>query len=67
MKKAQATYISKYQIDVESVMTMSALSLRIFRTHDEEGFPISTLNKNQDTFIRRGYYGGHSDVYKPYG
>mgnify|MGYP003361840480 CR=1 FL=1 len=28
---------------------------------------IHIQNRNEDTFIRRGYYGGHSDVYKPYG
>lgn len=69
MQKAQAMYLSKYNIDVEGVMTMSSLSLLIFRTHyyDPERFPIHILHRNADTFIRRGYYGGHSDVYKPYG
>ncbi|XLR65359.1 hypothetical protein S83_016031, partial [Arachis hypogaea] len=28
---------------------------------------ISQASQVQDTFIRRGYYGGHSDVYKPHG
>ncbi|KAF3451256.1 hypothetical protein FNV43_RR07351 [Rhamnella rubrinervis] len=30
-------------------------------------FPIHIPNRNEDTFIRRGYYGGHADAYKPYG
>ncbi|KAG6467625.1 hypothetical protein ZIOFF_074522 (mitochondrion) [Zingiber officinale] len=69
MRKAQETYFFKYHIDVENVMTMSALSLCIFRTHyyEPDLFPICTLTKNQDSFIRRGFYGGHSDVYIPYG
>ncbi|KAG6466679.1 hypothetical protein ZIOFF_060114 [Zingiber officinale] len=69
MQKAQALYLSKYNVDVEAVMTISGLSLRIFRAnyYKPDLFPISTLTKNEDTFIRRGYYGGHSDVYKPFG
>lgn len=34
---------------------------------DDQAFQISIPNRNQDTFIRRGYYGGHVDVYKPVG
>lgn len=50
-------------------MTVSALSLKIFRKKDlnDETFHINIPTRNQDTFIRRGYYGGHVDVYKPYG
>ena len=29
--------------------------------------PIYIPNKNEDSFIRRAYYGGHTDTYKPYG
>ena len=29
--------------------------------------PIYIPSSNQDAFIRRGYYGGHADTYKPYG
>lgn len=67
MLKAQEINWLKYHIDIEEVMT--SLSLKIFRQHfyDDSTFPINIPTKNQDTFIRRGYYGGHSDVYKPYG
>lgn len=43
--------------------------MRIFRKNylNEDTFKISIPNRNEDTFIRRGYYGGHVDVYKPYG
>ena len=69
MLKTQEIHWNKYQIDVEDVMTASALSLKIFRKIylDEEAFQIVIPNRNQDNFIRRGYYGGHVDVYKPYG
>lgn len=69
MLKAQEINWSKYHIDIEDVMTLSSLSLKIFRQNyfDDETFPIHIPTKNQDTFIRRGYYGGHADVYKPYG
>lgn len=30
-------------------------------------WPIHIPNKNEDSFIRRAYYGGHTDTYKPYG
>lgn len=34
---------------------------------DYDDFPIHIPNKNEDTFLRHGYYGGHTDAYKPYG
>lgn len=69
MKKAQEINWSSYEIDIEDVMTVSALSLKIFRKKylDDKSFHINIPTRNQDTFIRRGYYGGHVDVYKPYG
>lgn len=65
MKKAQAINWSSYEIDVESVLTISSLSFKIFRKKslNEEAFQIKIPTQNQDTFIRRGYYGGHVDVY----
>jgi hypothetical protein len=58
MLKAQEINWSNYEIDVEDVMTVSALSLKIFRKKylDDEAFQINIPNRNQDTFIRRGYY-----------
>lgn len=69
MLKAQELNWSKYHIDIEDVMTLSSLSMKIFRQNylDDESFYIHLPTRNQDTFIRRGYYGGHADVYKPYG
>lgn len=69
MLKIQDIIWSKYKVDIEDVMTLSSLSIKIFRQNsfDAAHFPIHIPNRNQDTFIRRGYYGGHADVYKPYG
>ncbi|KAL6513103.1 hypothetical protein OROMI_034574 [Orobanche minor] len=67
MLKAQELNLSKYHIDIEDVMTLSSLSLKIFNQNylDDETFPIYIPTKNQDTFIRRGYYGGHAVVRNP--
>ncbi|XP_050217594.1 DNA polymerase-like [Mercurialis annua] len=69
MLKAQEINWSKYCIDIEDVMTLSSLSLKIIRNNffDDNTFHINIPNRNQDIFIRRSYYGGHVDVYKPYG
>ncbi|XP_059067854.1 DNA polymerase-like [Cryptomeria japonica] len=43
--------------------------MTIFRTnyYDPISWPIHIPSRNEDTFIRRGYYGDHADTYKPYG
>jgi hypothetical protein len=35
--------------------------------YDQNDSPIYIPSSNQDAFIRRGYYRGHADTYKPYG
>lgn len=69
MLKTQKIYWENYGIDIEDVMTLSSLALKIFRVNylDDNAFHIHLPTRNQDTFIRRGYYGGHADVFKPYG
>nr|GME06072.1 DNA polymerase-like [Ipomoea batatas] len=69
MQKAQEIYWELYQVDIESKITLPSLALSIFRLkyYDVSNFPIHIPNKNEDTFIRRAYYGGHTDTYKPYG
>ncbi|GKA82721.1 putative reverse transcriptase domain-containing protein [Tanacetum coccineum] len=51
------------------LQTLSSLALNIFRLryYNDEIFPIHIPNQNEDTFIRKAYYGGHTDSYKPYG
>lgn len=69
MLKAQEIYWTQYQVDIVTKLTLSSLALTIFRTnyYDQINWPIHIPNRNEDTFIRRGYYGGHADAYKPNG
>jgi DNA polymerase type B, organellar and viral len=69
MQKAQEIYWKLYKVDIESKVTLSSLALSIFRMkyYDASNWPIHIPNKNEDCFIRRAYYGGHTDTYKPYG
>jgi hypothetical protein len=63
--KAQDYYFSKYCIDITSIVSASSLSLKIFRQHFQDtNIPI--LNSVQDSFIRKGYFGGATDVYCKY-
>lgn len=39
------------------------LSYTFHEIHSKINIP----NKKEDSFIRQGYYGGHEDVYQPYG
>ncbi|XP_058722403.1 DNA polymerase-like [Vicia villosa] len=67
--KAQDILWNTYQIDILNNLTLSSLALAIFRTnyYDPNIWPIYIPNINEDTFIRRGYYGGRADVYMPKG
>ncbi|XP_016182637.1 uncharacterized protein LOC107624706 [Arachis ipaensis] len=69
MRRAQEIYWSQYKIDIDSVITLSALALTIFRMkfYDPTVWPIHIPTKNEDNFIRKAYYGGHTDAYIPYG
>nr|GEX29955.1 DNA polymerase-like [Tanacetum cinerariifolium] len=59
MQKAQNIYWKLYQLDIESKITLSSLALNIFRLryYNDEIFPINIPNQNEDTFIRKAYYG----------
>lgn len=69
MLRAQDIYWTQYNVDIVECLTLSSLAMRIFRIkyYDHKGCPIYIPSSNQDAFIRRGYYGGHADTYKPYG
>lgn len=66
LKIAQSTYFDLFKIDIESVYSTATLALKIFRTKFLED-NIFILPQYMDTFIRQGYYGGGTDVYKAYG
>ena len=69
MQKAQSIYYEEYKVDIVTKLTLSSLALTIYRTnfYDPKTFPIHIPNRNEDTFIRRAYYGGHADTYIPKG
>lgn len=52
-----------------SALGLSSLALSIFRMkyYDATNWPIHIPSMNEDSFLRRAYYGGHTDVYKPRG
>jgi len=62
---AQHLYFSKFGVDIESIYSLATLALKIFRTKflDENIF---ILPQHTDLFIRQGYFGGGTDVYKAY-
>jgi hypothetical protein len=62
---AQNLYFNKFKIDIESIYSTATLSLKIYRTNFQPK-PIFILPSNIDSFIRNGYYGGGTDVYKGY-
>lgn len=69
MLKAQSILFEHYKVDIVTKLTLSSLALSIFRTsyYDQENWAIHIPNNNEDDFLRRGYYGGHSDTYLPRG
>jgi len=68
MLKAQAIISTEFGYDIVDKITVSSLALTIFRTkfYDDSRNPIYIPSANEDNFLRRAYYGGHSDVYIPY-
>lgn len=69
MLRAQEIYWNDYKLDFTNYLTVSSLSLAIFRLayYDPKITPIYIPLKNVEKFIRYGYYGGHTDVYNPLG
>jgi len=69
MHKFQLIYYEKHNDDIVKNITAPSLALTLFRKkyYDEEKGGIHIPNQNEDSFIRRGYYGGHSDAYIPKG
>ena len=44
--------------------TMASQSLRVFQTFLENDIP--SLRKNVDSFVRKAYFGGRTEIFKPY-
>ena len=62
LESAQHTYLRLYKTDIASVLSTSSLALKIFRTVFQK-INIPILNKSVDSFIRKSYFGGATDIY----
>ena len=60
---AQCEYMSKYGVDICSVVSLPSLAMKIFRKN-YLSVNIPTLKGQDDYFIRSSYFGGATDVYK---
>jgi hypothetical protein len=66
LDRAQTIYSNEHSVDIVSILSTSTLSLKIFRQNFlKTDIPI--LKDSEDSFIRKGYYGGATDYYKAYG
>jgi len=64
--KAQEYYSNNYCIDITSILSASSLSLKILRQQFlKQDIPI--LTQGEDNYIRKGYFGGATDIYRCYG
>lgn len=63
LSKAQEYYLDNFSVDITDIVSLPSLSLKIFRSKFLE-CDIPILKPSQDTFIRRGYFGGATDYYK---
>ena len=66
LKAAQFIFFDKFKVDIESVYSTATLALKVYRTHFQQE-SIYILPASKDYFIRKGYFGGGTDVYKAYG
>jgi len=57
----------KYQLNINSYPTLSSLAFGIYRTHFLKNFKIPLIAGQMLSDIRKGYYGGATDMYKPSG
>lgn len=64
---AQAKIYNDFKLDITSriIVSTSSLAFNVFRSKFLK-VEIPILNNAQDSFIRRGYFGGATDYYKKY-
>ena len=62
---AQAKIFNDFKLDIISrnIVSTSSLAFNVFRSKFQR-IDIPILNNAQDSFIRRGYFGGATDYYK---
>lgn len=65
MLRASILYMENYDVDISQVVSMSSLSMLIFRKNFLK-VKIPILNHKLDDFVRDSYYGGATDYYIKY-
>ena len=65
LSSAQKSYFNNYNVDITSIVSIPSLAFKIFRLkYLTKDIPI--LSGLHDSFIRKSYYGGATDIYKCY-
>ena len=65
LSSAQKAYFAQYGVDITSIVSIPSLALKIFRLkYLDKDIPI--LSGLHDSYIRRSYQGGATDIYKCY-
>ena len=65
LKKAQNAYFKNYSVDITSIVSIPSLAFKIFRlNYLDKKIPV--VRGLHDTYIRRSYQGGATDIYKCY-
>lgn len=65
MKEAQSLYITKYGVDITSIVSLPSLAIKIFRLNFLN-VDIPIITGSDDMFLRLSYYGVATDIYKAY-
>nr|AYM32740.1 DNA polymerase [Silene vulgaris] len=69
MQNFQKLYFEQFQADIVDFRTLSSLAMSLFRSrfYKDDESSIYIPEDNEEEFIRRGYYGGHTDCFIPKG
>lgn len=63
----QSMIFEQFACDIVKTNSISSLAMKIFLTHYYQEDTISSNSEWNDAFIREAYFGGHADIYKPFG
>jgi len=55
-----------FNVDIVNSLTIASLSYKIYLTSFYKDNTLHTLDKPVDDYIRKSYFGGKTEVYKPY-
>lgn len=65
LDKFNALIFDKFNLNIHNSPTLSSLAFNIFRAHYLKDSKIPLIGGNILNDIREGYFGGHTDMYKP--